>query len=154
MASTPQTEPTATTGPTEPSCTNARPPHDVTDVLAAKRALARLVDPAPVADAERALRDLDRAAAFREAGGLDRLRRVVERSDGRRARRARAALATFERFERAATGEQLAAPRRSHLSDSGTSSSIPVPEPDFESQAHVSYSRTRPSSSSRMRSSE
>jgi hypothetical protein len=79
----------------------------VTDVRAAKRALARLADPAPVTAADRALHDLDRAAAFRESGGLDRLRHLVDRGDGPRARRARAALAAFERFERAAAGDPV-----------------------------------------------
>ena len=79
----------------------------MSDVRAAKRALARLADPTPVVDAERALRDLDRAAAFRDRGGLDHLRRTLDRADGDRARRARAALAAFERFERAAAGDPL-----------------------------------------------
>ena len=79
----------------------------MSDVRAAKRALARLADPSPVADAERALRDLDRAADFADAGGLTHLRRVVDRGDGDRARRARRALAAFERFERAAAGDLL-----------------------------------------------
>lgn len=83
----------------------ATPP--VSDVLAAKRALARLADPSPVVEAERALRDVDRAAAFREAGGLERLRRVVDRSDDQRAARARTALAAFDRFQRAAAGAAL-----------------------------------------------
>lgn len=79
----------------------------MSDVLAAKRVLARLADPSPVVEAERALRDVDRAAAFREAGGLERLRRVAACGEDHRVRRARAALAEFDRFQRAAAGAAL-----------------------------------------------
>ncbi|WP_255196840.1 hypothetical protein [Halorarius litoreus] len=98
----------------------------MTDVLAAKRALARLADPSPVVEAEYALRDLDHAAAFRAAGGVARLRRVAARDDhatrgdGHRAQRARAAIAAFERFEAAAAGQSLEATTETHRSSART----------------------------------
>ncbi|WP_255150562.1 hypothetical protein [Halorarius halobius] len=79
----------------------------MTDVRAAKDALARLVDSSPVATAERAIEDVDRAAEFVDRGGLARLRRAVARADGARARRGRAALSAFERYQRAAAGEPI-----------------------------------------------
>lgn len=80
----------------------------MSDIESAKRVLARLVADDPVADAETALRDLDRAAAFRESGGLDRLRTALATAEGERAARGREALAAFERFRRVAAGESVA----------------------------------------------
>lgn len=81
-----------------------RPRRRTTEARAAKDALARLADPSPVVAAERALRDVERAASFHESGGLARLRRVADRPAEPRADRARGLLAAFEGFRRAARG--------------------------------------------------
>ncbi|WP_193569343.1 MULTISPECIES: hypothetical protein [Halostella] len=84
------------------------------DVPTAKRALAALAhgDSArhrEVIDrADAAVDDVERAAAFADEVGLDRLRRAADEArDPETRRRGRRALAAFERYRRVAGGDQF-----------------------------------------------
>lgn len=68
------------------------------DLRAAKRALADLAVRDPVERAVGAVDDLETAARFAESGGVERLRRTLERRDREAGRRA---LAAFERYRAA-----------------------------------------------------
>lgn len=79
----------------------------------AKAALRRLADGDDEAVVERAaaaVEDLDRAAAFVQAVGVQRLAAAVDATeDPARRARGRRAMRTFQRFRRAAAGERQAA---------------------------------------------
>lgn len=89
---------------------------DSTDVENVKRALAALANDdslarsrATIVEASEAVQDVERAAAFADAGGPSRLARAVERASKAGelglARDGQRAMAAFERFQRAAAGD-------------------------------------------------
>jgi hypothetical protein len=85
----------------------------VTDAAAVRLALRALATRDPLAEATLAAGDVREAAAFVDAGGLDRLRRARERAERRgeagRADRCGAALTRYRRLRAAARGESAAA---------------------------------------------
>ncbi|MFC7235862.1 hypothetical protein [Halosegnis marinus] len=85
----------------------------------AKRALSRLVRDDPLDRGQRALADLDRAATFRESGGLRRLRALAA-TDDERADRAARVLDAFDRLAAAARGrDQFRRGRDTPIRDGG-----------------------------------
>jgi hypothetical protein len=82
-----------------------------TDESAVRTALSRLADPddaTVIARADAAVDDLEKAAAFVDSVGLDRLEAAVEATDDPTCRqRGQRALEAFRRFRAAASGEAV-----------------------------------------------
>jgi hypothetical protein len=91
--------------PAEPSTAPDAAPDRVKSSL---RRLAGPTDAAVIEQADAAVDDLDTAAGFVEAVGLDRLAAAVEATDDPdRRERGERALAAFRRFRAAASGEAV-----------------------------------------------